>query len=145
MPTSLADRVMRVLDKRDNRHANTSDGHLPCRTVGLVPRSQRPRGIVTLVRVHDDSELDEELADEPEGDEPTIEDENAHTLSIRRANGEEVLTVFSPNEEWSVYLQPGGAITNALVGSPSDPIVWVNAIDRPVERDEDGTYVVRID
>jgi len=95
--------------------------------------------------VHDDSELDEELADEPEGDETTVEDENAHTLSIRRANGEEVLTVFSPNEERCVYLQPGGAITNALVGSPSDPIVWVNAIDRPVERDEDGTYVVRID
>ena len=27
-----------------------------------MPRSQRPRGVVTLVRVHDDSELDEELA-----------------------------------------------------------------------------------
>jgi hypothetical protein len=111
----------------------------------LVPRPQRPRGIVTLVRVHDDSELDEELAGEPEDDEATAEDENAHTLSIRRANGDEVLTIFSPNEEWSVYLQPGGGITNALIGSPSDPIVWVNAIDRPVERDEDGTYVVRVD
>jgi hypothetical protein len=136
---------MRVLEKPDNRPANTSDEYLPCRTVGLVPRSQCPRGIVTLVRVHDDSELDEELADQPDDDEATVEDENAHTLSIRRANGEEVLTIFSPNEEWSVYLQPGGGITNALIGSPSDPIVWVNAIDRPVERDEDGTYVVRVD
>ena len=66
-------------------------------------------------------------------------------LSIRRATGEEVLTVFSPNEEWSVYVQPGGAITSAFVGTPSDAIVWVNATDRRVERDEDGTYVIRID
>jgi len=66
-------------------------------------------------------------------------------LSIRRATGEEVLTVLSPNDEWSVYVQPGGAITSAFVGTPSDAIVWVNATDRRVERDEDGTYVIRID
>ena len=66
-------------------------------------------------------------------------------LSIRRATGEEVLRVISPNEEWSVYVQPGGAITSAFVGTPSDAIVWVNATDRRVERDEDGTYVIRID
>jgi hypothetical protein len=66
-------------------------------------------------------------------------------LSIRRATGEEVLTVFSPNEEWSVYVQPGGAITSAFVGTPSDAIVWVNATARRAERDEDGTYVIRID
>lgn len=59
-------------------------------------------------------------------------------LSIRRGTGEEILTIFSPSEEWSVYLQPGGAMTNAFLGTPSDPVVWVNASDRQVERDEDG-------
>ena len=93
----------------------------------------------------DDPNLDEEFADESEEDAAALEDENAHTLSIHRANGEEVLTVFSPNEEWSVYLQPGGGMTNAFLGTPSDPIVWVNANDRPVERDADGTYTIRID
>ena len=67
------------------------------------------------------------------------------TLSIRRANGEEVVSIFSPTEEWSVHLQPGGGMTNTYVGTPSNPIVWVNAIDRRVERDEDGTYIIRID
>jgi len=100
---------------------------------------------VTLVRVLDDADVDDELAYEPEEDDEAPEDENGHTLSIRRATGEEVLTVFSPNEEWSVYLQPGGGLTSAFVGTPSDPLVWVNATDRPVERDEDGTYVIRID
>jgi hypothetical protein len=99
----------------------------------------------TLTRVHDDPNLDDHLVSEPDEDEAVLEDENAHTLSIRRASGEEVLTVYSPNEEWSVYLQPGGGLTSAFVGTPSDPIVWVNAADRRVERDEDGTYVIRID
>jgi hypothetical protein len=66
-------------------------------------------------------------------------------LSIRRADGEEVVTIYSPNEEWSVYLQPGGGTQNAFVGTPSDPAVWVDAMDQRVERDEDGTYVIRID
>jgi hypothetical protein len=101
--------------------------------------------MVTLIRVLDDPNLDDELVDEPEEDDAVLEDENAHTLSIRRVSGEEVLTVFSPNEEWSVYLAPGGGLTSAFVGTPSDPIVWVNAVDRRVERDEDGTYVIRID
>ncbi len=95
--------------------------------------------------MHDDPDLDDEFADEPEADDAAIEDENAHTLSIRRANGEEVVSIFSPIEEWSVYLQPGGAMTSAFLGTPSDPVVWVNANDRRVERDEDGTYVIRID
>ena len=95
--------------------------------------------------MHDDPDLDDEFADEPEEIDAAVEDENAHTLSIRRANGEEVVSIFSPTEEWSVYLQPGGGMTNTFVGTPSDPIVWVNAIDRRVERDEDGTYVIRID
>ena len=39
----------------------------------------------------------------------------------------------------------GRRVTNTFVGTPSEPIVWVNANDRRVERDEDGTYVIRID
>jgi hypothetical protein len=102
-------------------------------------------GVATLSRMHDDLDLDDVLADEVDEDDAAIEDENAHTLSIRRANGEEILTIFSPAEEWSVYLQPGGAMKDAFIGTPSEPIVWVNAADRRVERDEDGTYVIRID
>jgi hypothetical protein len=102
-------------------------------------------GVATLARMHDDPDLDDEFADEPEEIDAAVEDENAHTLSIRRANGEEVVSIFSPTEEWSVYLQPGGGMTNTFVGTPSDPIVWVNAIDRRLERDEDGTYVIQID
>jgi hypothetical protein len=102
-------------------------------------------GVATLARMHDDPDLDDEFADESEEIDAAVEDENAHTLSIRRANGEEVVSIFSPTEEWSVYLQPGGGMTNTFVGTPSDPIVWVNAIDRRVERDEDGTYVIQID
>ncbi|MDT5246114.1 MAG: hypothetical protein QOD36_3490 [Mycobacterium sp.] len=94
--------------------------------------------------MHDDPELDDELADELVEDDAAITDENAHMLSIRRADGEEVVTIFSPSEEWSVYLEPGGGIQNAFVGTPSDPTVWVNAIDQQVVRDEDGTYVIRI-
>jgi hypothetical protein len=92
-----------------------------------------------LARLVTDDELEED------GGEIDEQDQNAHTLSIRRADGEEVVTIFSPNEEWSVYLQPGGAIQNAFVGTPSDPAVWVNAIEQHVERDGDGTYVIRIE
>lgn len=94
--------------------------------------------------MHDDIDFEDEPAEESEEDD-AAEDENAHTLSIRRASGEEILTVFSPSEEWGVYLAPGGAMTNAFVGTPSDPLVWVNASGRQVERDEDGTYFIRID
>jgi hypothetical protein len=101
--------------------------------------------MATLARMLEDPDLDDEFVDESEEDDAVPEDENAHTLSIRRANGEEVVSIFSPHEEWSVYLQPGGGMTNTFVGTPSEPIVWVNANDRRVERDEDGTYVIRID
>jgi hypothetical protein len=94
--------------------------------------------------MHDDPDLDDEFADESEEDDAAVEDENAHTLSIRRADGEEVVTIFSPSEEWSVYLEPGGGMQNAFVGTPTDPTVWVNAVDQQVVRDEDGTYVIRI-
>jgi hypothetical protein len=97
---------------------------------------------ITLSRMPDDDELYEELEeDEAELDEQEL---NAHTLSIRRADGEEVVSIFSPAEEWSVYLQPGGGIRNAFVGTPSDPTVWVDANDQEVLRDDDGTYVIRI-
>jgi hypothetical protein len=92
--------------------------------------------------VLDDADFEDELTDDTED---TEEDDNGHTLSIRRANGEELLTVFSPGEQWSAYVSPGGGMTNAFVGSPGDPLVWVNANDRQVERDEDGTFVIRID
>jgi hypothetical protein len=124
MSASIAAHVMRVLEKRD------------------MPTSG---AVVTLARVHDDLSLDDEFVDESEEDDAELEDDNAHTLSIRRANGEEVVSIFSPHEEWSAYLQPGGGMTNAFVGTPSDPVVWVNAIDRRIERDEDGTYVIRLD
>jgi hypothetical protein len=95
--------------------------------------------------MHVEPDPDDVLADEFEDDDVAVADDNARTLSIRRATGEEVLTIWSPNEEWSVYLQPGGGMTNAFVGTPSDPIVWVDANNRQIERDEDGTYVIRIE
>ena len=95
--------------------------------------------------MHDDPAADEISEDEFEDDEEAPEDVNGHTISVSRASGEEVLTIWSPAQEWSVYLQPGGGITNAFVGTPSDPICWINANDRPIERDQDGTYIIRID
>lgn len=102
-------------------------------------------GIITLTGMHDDVEPDDVIADEFDDEDAMPENENGSTVSIRRASGEEVLTIWSPDEEWSVYLQPGGGITNAFIGSPSEPMIWVDALGRQVERDEDGTYVIRID
>jgi hypothetical protein len=95
--------------------------------------------------MHDEPGVDDEIADEFDDEEVAPEDENGQTISIRRTSGEEVLTIWSPDEQWSVYLQPGGAMTDAFVGTPSAPIVWVDAGDRQVERDADGTYVIRVD
>lgn len=95
--------------------------------------------------MHDDPDGDELFTDELEDIDEGPEDENGHTLSIRRATGEEVLSIWSPNEEWSAYLRPGGGMTEVFVGTPGDPIVWVDANDRRIERDQDGTYVIRID
>jgi hypothetical protein len=75
-------------------------------------------------------------------------DINAHTLSVRRADGTEVMTVTSAlgsGEQWSVYMQPGGGLQNAYVGGQDDPRVWVNTDESSVSRDEDGTYVIYID
>ena len=74
MSASFADRAVRVLENATRPR---------CGYAG--PHARRPN-------------LDEEFADEAEEDDAAIEDENAHTLSIRRANGEEVVSIFSPDE-----------------------------------------------
>jgi hypothetical protein len=83
---------------------------------------------------------DDELVD----DEMSEQDRNGHLLSIRRADGSEVvsLSTLGSGEPWSVYLQPGGGIRNAYLGSQDSPIVWLNTDDSEVGRDEDGTYYV---
>lgn len=101
----------------------------------------------TVARVHDDDtetefELDDLADDEVE---LTEQETNGHTLSIRRADGEEIVSIVATGEEWSVHLQPGGAIKNAYIGSRTDTPVWLNTWDRQIERDEDGTYVIRVD
>lgn len=103
--------------------------------------------------VHDDEpDPDAELAELISDGEPTEDDietseqdENARVLSIRRADGEEVVSIVATGDEWSVHLQPGGAIRNAFIGSRTDTPVWLNTWDREIERDEDGTYVIRLD
>lgn len=87
----------------------------------------------------DDGELAEEDAELSE------QDANGHTLSIRGADGEELVSIQATGDEWSVQLQPGGAIRNAYIGTRSDTPVWLNTWDRQIERDEDGTYVIRLD
>ncbi|MGV0744988.1 hypothetical protein [Mycolicibacterium sp. XJ870] len=98
--------------------------------------------------MHEDG-LDNEIADEIELDEyeAELEDQesNGQVLSIRRANGEEIVTIVAQDDEWNVDLQPGGAVLGAFLGSRRDTPVWVNALDHEIERDEDGTYVIRID
>ncbi|OCB60116.1 hypothetical protein A5722_02550 [Mycobacterium vulneris] len=108
----------------------------------------------TVVDVHDDvrgsdaeifedAELDEYLDD----DDAELEDldANGQVISIRRANGEELLTIVAQDDEWNVDLQPGGSVQSAFLGSRRDTPVWINALDGQIERDDDGTYVIRID
>lgn len=90
------------------------------------------------------SELDAEL-DGAELEAELEQEVNGRTLSIRGANGEEIVSIQSTGEEWSVHLLPGGSIRNAYIGSRSDSPVWLNTWDRQIERDDDGTYVIRID
>jgi hypothetical protein len=98
-----------------------------------------------------EDELAEPLSDQELEDddvEMSEQDVNAHTLSIRRADGTEVVTVASAlgsGEQWSVYMQPGGALQNAYLGGQDDPRVWVNTDESSVSRDDDGTYVIYID
>ena len=98
-----------------------------------------------------DDDLEELISDqEPAEDETEMseQDVNAHTLSIRRADGSEVVTVVSApesGEQWSVYMQPGGVVQNAYLGRQDDPRVWVNTDGASLSRDDDGTYAIYID
>jgi hypothetical protein len=87
-----------------------------------------------------DDQLAELLSDDAE---LTEEDENASVLSIRRADGEEVVSIVATGDEWSVHLQPGGAIRNAFIGTRTDTPVWLES-EHQIERDDDGTYVIRL-
>jgi hypothetical protein len=118
--------------------------------------AKRASPLVALGFVHDDQpDPDEELAalisdHELADDEVEMSDHdvNAHTLSIRRSDGTEVVTVASAlgsGEQWSVYMQPGGGLQNAYLGGQDDPRVWVNTDESSVSRDDDGTYVIYID
>jgi hypothetical protein len=91
--------------------------------------------------VHDDDFDDELIEDE---DELSESDANAHTLSIRRADGTEIVTVstLGSGQQWAVYMQPGGKVQNVYLGDPGEPSVWVNADEYDITRDADGTYVV---
>lgn len=109
----------------------------------------------TLQRVHDDDPSpDDELAEligEPELEDDEAElseqDLHGHTLSIRRADGTELVTVstLGSGQQWSVYMQPGGGVQNAYLGEQDAPHVWVNTDEHEISRDKDGTYVIRID
>lgn len=90
--------------------------------------------------MHDD-ELDELAADD---DELSDEDENGSILSIRRADGTEVVSIVCTYDEWNVHLQPGGAIREAFIGSRAESGILVDTTLQ-IERDEDGTYVIRLD
>lgn len=66
----------------------------------------------TVFGVHEDSAgLDAENADDIELDdyEAELDDEeaNGQVISIRRANGEEIVTIVAQADEWNVDLQPG--------------------------------------
>ncbi|MGV9801535.1 hypothetical protein ACWDTP_26155 [Mycobacterium sp. NPDC003449] len=93
-------------------------------------------------------DADVEIADEIEldGFEADLEEQeaNGQVLSIRRADGEEIVTIVAQGDEWNVDLAPGGVVQGAFLGSRRTTPVWVNALDHEIERDEDGTYVIRI-
>jgi hypothetical protein len=102
-------------------------------------------------QIDPDDDLEDLVSDQEITDddvEMSEHDINAHTLSIRRADGTEVVTVASAlgsGEQWAVYMQPGGGLQNAYLGGQDDPRVWVNTDESSVSRDEDGTYVIYID
>ncbi|WP_280835534.1 hypothetical protein [Mycolicibacterium frederiksbergense] len=100
--------------------------------------------------MHDDvTGPDAEIFDDAELDDFDAEledlDSNGQVISIRRADGEEILTIVAQDDEWNVDLQPGGAVQSAFLGSRRDTPVWINALSSQIERDDDGTYVIRID
>lgn len=94
--------------------------------------------------MHDDHEQDDDLAELIDEDEDDEQAANGSTLSIRTADGQEVVSIFAPDDEWNVHLQPGGIIRSAFLGSRADSPVWVSSTESEIERDEDGTYVIRL-
>lgn len=94
--------------------------------------------------MHDD-ELDDAIDDELAEDEAELseQDENASMLSIRRADGTEVVSIVCTYDEWNVQMQPGGAVRGTHIGSRSDTPVLIDTT-LEIERDEDGTYVIRL-
>ena len=95
--------------------------------------------------MHDESDemvAADELAEDDA--ELTEQEENGSVLSIRRADGTEVVTIVATGDEWNVHLQPGGDIRNAFLGSRVDSPVWIDTVGQ-IERDDDGTYVIQID
>lgn len=119
--------------------------------------SDRSRGAViaaapgTVRGVHDDDvDPDDHLVDdELEADEEELSEEavNGHLLSIRRADGTELvsLSTLASGEPWAVYMQPGGGVQNAYAGPQDSPHVWVNTDELHISRDDDGTYVIVVD
>jgi hypothetical protein len=91
-------------------------------------------------------DMDDELAEFDADTELTDEEWQGHTLSIRSATGEELVSISSVNSghEWSVHMQPGGEISNAYLGARDDSPVWVDTGGRRIERDDDGTYVIQL-
>jgi hypothetical protein len=104
----------------------------------------------TVRGVHDDLDSDDQLVeDELEADEEELTEEaaNGHLLSIRRADGTELVSfsTLASGEPWAVYMQPGGGVQNAYAGPQDSPHVWVNADEHQISRDEDGTYVIVVE
>lgn len=90
-----------------------------------------------------DEELDDAAEEFEEEEELSEEDENASIVSIRRADGTEVVSIVCNYDEWNVHLQPGGAIRSAFIGSRSETPVLIDST-LPIEREDDGTYVIRL-
>lgn len=101
------------------------------------------------VAVDDDEFVTESDLDVAEIDEDQTEfddlEANGQVLSIRRADGQEILSIIAQDDQWNVDLQPGGIIQDAFLGSRLNTPVWVSALEGQIERDDDGTYVIRID
>lgn len=111
--------------------------------------SLAPVGTVLAVQ-NDATDLADEYdeydeAEPDEGEDLDEQDVNGQVLSIRRASGEEVMTIVAQDDEWNVALQPGGTVQNAFLGSRRDSPVWISTFDHQIERDEDGTYYILID
>lgn len=107
-----------------------------------------PATVGTVLGVQNDAtDLDDDAFDEAEpddGDDLDEQDANGQVLSIRLANGEEVMTIVAQDDEWNVHLQPGGTVQNAFLGSRRDSPVWISTFDHQIERDDDGTYFIQI-